>query len=580
MKPTELKKKYIEFFKKKGHKEVVNFSLIPENDPTVLFTTAGMHPLTPYLLGQNHPLGKRLVNIQKCLRTGDIESVGDDFHLTFFEMLGNWSLGDYWKKDSIQFSFEFLTNKKWLGFPINKLAISIFNKDKESFDEWYKLGIPKERLVYLGKKDNWWGPVGKTGPCGPDTEIFYWVGEKKAPKKFDPKDERWIEVWNNVFMQYNKNSDGKLTELKQKNVDTGFGFDRIFTILEGKKSIYETSLFSPVVDMVKDLAKLKKLNKKQEVLVRKIVDHLKASVFILGDENEIVPSNTEAGYVLRRLIRTSMRYGRLLGLEGTFSEGVAELIIELYREDYPLLDKKREFILKELVKEELKFASSLENGLKNFERLVKDKKLSGKNTFLLFQSFGFPLEMTIDLAKEAKVSVDVKGFERELKKHRKLSQTATKGKFGSGLSDHSVEVTKLHTASHLLLAALRKIFGKDIYQKGSNINKERLRFDFNFDRKLHSEEISKIEKIVNQKIKERIPVVKSVMSFEEAKKRGATGVFESKYGKKVNVYSIRNFSREICSGPHVKNTKELGKFKIIKEQSSSAGVRRIKAVLE
>jgi alanyl-tRNA synthetase len=577
MKSSELKKKYIEFFKKKKHKEIHNASLIPENDPTVLFTTAGMHPLTPYLLGQKHPLGKRLVNVQKCLRTGDIENVGDDFHLTFFEMLGNWSLGDYWKEESIKMSFEFLTNKKWLGFSIDKLAISVFKGDQESFNEWNKLGIPKEKITYLGKKDNWWGPVGNTGPCGPDTEIFYWAGEEKAPKVFNPENKKWVEIWNNVFMQYNKNSDSKLTELKQKNVDTGMGFDRILTILEGKKSVYETSLFSPIIKMIKDLTKI---NKKQEVIVRKIADHLRTCVFILGDEKGIVPSNTEAGYVLRRLIRTSMRYGKLLGLEGTFSKDIAELVIEMYKKDYPLLDKNRKIILDELVKEELKFADSLEHGLKKLEKLAKGKKISGKNAFLLFQSFGFPLEMTIDLAKEANILVDVKGFEKELNKHRKLSQTATKGKFGSGLADNSVEVTKLHTTSHLLLATLRKLFGKEIYQKGSNITKERLRFDFNFDRKLDSKEIEKIEEIINQKIKDNIPIVKSVMSFEDAKKKGASGIFESKYGKKVNVYSISSFSKEICSGPHVKNTKELGKFRIIKEQSSSAGVRRIRAVLK
>ncbi len=576
MNADELKNKYIEFFKEKGHKIVPNAPLIPENDPTVLFTTAGMHPLVPYLLGEKHPSGKRLVGVQKCIRTTDVDEIGDDVHLTFFEMLGNWSLGDYWKKEALEWSFEFLTSKKWLGFPVERLAVSVFagneevEKDEESAKIWKELGIPEKRIAYL--KDNWWGPAGKTGPCGPDSEMFYWNSEEEVPEEFDPEDERWVEIWNDVFMQYNKKEDGSYEELTQKNVDTGMGYERVHTLLEGKNSVYETSLFLEIMNKIKELAK-----NEEEKPMRIIADHLRAATFILNEK--IVPSNLEQGYVLRRLIRRSIRYGKIIGIEGRFCSEVAKVIINKYKGDYPSLEENKEFILQALDKEEERFDRTIMAGLKVFEKIA-DKDISGKDAFLLFQSYGFPLEMTVELAKEKGIKVDEEGYYEELKKHQELSRTATKGRFASGLADHSEKTIRLHTAAHLLLAALNKVLGKEIVQKGSNINAERLRFDFNFDRKLTDEEIKKIEDLVNEKIKEGIEVTRRELTLEEAKKEGAHGEFEHKYGEKVYVYSIGDFSKEICSGPHVKNTSELGKFKIVKQKSVGAGVRRIKAVLE
>jgi len=576
---NNLKKRYIEFFKEKKHKEIKNSSLVPENDPTVLFTTAGMHPLVPFLLGEKHPSGKRLVNVQRCLRTGDIEEIGDDSHLTFFEMFGNWSLGDYWKEDAIKYTFEFLTSERWLGLDKSKLAVSVFkgdkniSKDEESAKIWKKVGIPKKRIAFLGKKDNWWGPVGKTGPCGPDSEIFYWNSDKEVPSKFDVNDERWVEIGNNVFMQYNKNSSGKYEELKQKNVDFGGGHERLCMILENKNSIYECSLLFPIVEKIKELSKLE-----NEFSIRKICDHLRSASFLLGDS--VIPNNIERGYVLRRLIRVAIRHGNLLKINKNFTKDVAEIVIRINSENYPHLKEKKKFILDEIEKEEIKFRQTLEKGLKRFEKFSKNKKISGKEAFLLFQSFGFPLEMTEELAKEKKIKIDVIGYKKELKKHQELSRTSTKGKFGSGLADTSKETTKLHTATHLLHAALQKILGKNVEQKGSNITPERLRFDFSFDRKLEESELKKVENLVNEKIKRSLKVKKEEMGVNEAKKSGALGVFEHKYGGKVFVYSIGNFSKEICSGPHVSNTNELGKFKIIKQQSIGSGVRRIKAILE
>ena len=570
MEAKDLRKKYIEFFKKKKHKEIKNSSLIPENDPTVLFTTAGMHPLVPFLLGEKHPAGKRLVNLQRCLRTGDIEEVGDNVHLTFFEMLGNWSLGDYWKNEAIEFTFEFLES---IGLDKEKLAVSVFKgdknapKDEESAKIWKSLGV--ERIVYLDKKENWWGPAGKTGPCGPDTEIFYWNSDEKVPGKFDVKDERWVEIGNNVFMQYNKNSKGKYEELEQKNVDFGGGYERIYSILEGKKNVYECSLLKPIVEKIKEFAKLD-----NEFSVRKICDHVRAATFLLGDG--VVPSNVDQGYVLRRLIRVAIRHGNLLKINKNFTKEVAETVIKIN----PNLKNKKKIILDEIEKEEVKFRKTLEKGLNKFERFAKDKEISGKETFLLFQSFGFPLEMTLELAKEKKVKVDIEGYEKEFNKHQELSRTATKGKFGSGLADTSEETTKLHTACHLLHTALQKVLGSKVEQRGSNINSERLRFDFSFDRKLEEDELKKVEDLVNEQIKKGLEVTREEMSVKKAKEVGAEGVFEHKYGERVFVYSVGNFSKEICSGPHISNTKELGEFKIVKQKSVGSGVRRIKAVLE
>jgi alanyl-tRNA synthetase len=576
MKSTELKKEFIEFFKSKKHKEIVNSSLVPQNDPTVLFTTAGMHPIVPYLLGQKHPLGKRLVNCQKCIRTGDIDEVGDNVHLTLFQMLGNWSLGDYWKEEAITWSFEFLT--KNLGFPIERLAVSVFGgdenskKDEESAKIWLSLGIPKERIAYLGKKNNWWGPAGQTGPCGPDTEMFYWSSSEKAPKKFDSNDNRWVEVWNDVFMEFNKEKDGKYSILKQRNVDTGFGYERVYAILEGVESVYDSSLFRNSVDKIKSLS-----SSYDERSIRIIADHLRAAVFLLAEN--VKPSNLEQGYVLRRLIRRAIRYGKLIGIKDNFTSNVARIIIDDYKREYPSLFINKQDIIDSLDFEEEKFGKTILSGLRLFERLCK-KDINGKDAFLLFQSYGFPIEMTVELAKENKIEVDVSGFEKELAKHQELSRTAAKGKFASGLADHSEQTIKLHTASHLVHAALEQVLGCEIIQKGSNITPERLRFDFGFPRKLTNEEISEVERLVNNRIREGLKVVKEEMSVSEAKKKGAKGVFDHKYGDKISVYNIGDFSSEICSGPHVTNTKELGKFKIVKEETSSAGVRRIRATVE
>lgn len=582
MKARELKKKYIEFFKKKGHKEIASASLIPENDPTVLFTTAGMHPLVPYLLGQPHPLGKRLVNVQKCLRTDDIEDVGDNFHNTFFEMLGNWSLGDYFKKEAIEWSFEFLTAKEWLGIEPERLFFTVFAGDKdappdtESANIWIGLGIPKERIFYLPKKDNWWGPAGETGPCGPDTEIFFDTGKEKCSGECMPGCGcgKFVEIWNNVFMEYNKTKDG-FEKLKQKNVDTGMGVERTTAVLQGKDNVYETELFSSLMALIKREAKSPDIR-----LERILADHMRAAVFILGDRKKIAPSNVGRGYVLRRLIRRSIRTSKQLGLSIDFLNKIAKEIIEIYAIDYPELEENRDFIIQEISKEEAKFCKTLELGLSYLRKLKPiDGKISGKDAFLLFQSYGFPLEMTKEIAAEKGVEVDEAGFREELNKHQEISRQGSQGIFKSGLQDHSTISIRYHTATHLIHAALREVLGKEVEQKGSNITPERLRFDFSYPRKLSPEEIKRVEEIVNKKIEEAIPVKCDEMSPEEALAGGAIGLFGERYREKVTVYTIGNFSKEICTGPHVKNTSEIGKLKIIKEEAVAAGVRRIKAVL-
>ncbi len=562
MEANQIRKKFLNFFEKKGHKIIPSASLVPQDDPTVLFTTAGMQSLVPYLLGQTHPLGKRLANVQKCLRTDDIDEVGDDSHNTFFEMLGNWSLGDYFKKEAIEWSFEFLT--KELNIPLEKLAVSVFEgeqennilRDEESAEIWQSLGIPKERLVYLGREDNWWGPAGKTGPCGPDTEVFCWTGKEQAPAKFAPGDSRWVEVWNDVFMEYNKTEDGKFVPLKQKNVDTGMGLERITAVMQNKSNVFETDLFASIIGK----------NSKAE---RIIADHIRASVFILAEG--IAPSNVERGYVLRRLIRRAIRYGNI--------SGIAEKVIEIYQEPYPELIKNQDFILQELGKEEKAFNKTLERGLKQFEKIARDN-INGKEAFDLYQSFGFPIEMTKELAKEKGIGVDENGFEQELEKHQELSRTAAAGKFKSGLADQSEKTIKYHTATHLLHSALRQILGDKVQQMGSNITSERLRFDFSFDRKLTEQEIKEVENLVNQKIEQDLEIKMEEMPLEQAQKQGALSFFREKYPDKVKVYSIQGFSKEICAGPHVKRTLELNTFKITKEQSSSAGIRRIRATLQ
>jgi alanyl-tRNA synthetase len=582
MKRKELIKKYVEFFISKGHEEILNSSLVPENDPSVLFTTAGMHPLVPYLLGQKHPLGNRLCNVQKCIRTGDIEEVGDSYHHTFFEMLGNWSLGDYWKEDAIKFTFEFYT--KVLKISKEKLAITCFKGDKDAEKDfsssqiWISLGIPKERVAFLGKDDNWWGPVGNTGPCGPDTEIFYWNGKSKSSKKFNPKDKNWVEIGNDVFMQYNKNEKGNYNEAKQRNVDFGGGVERGLAILNNVEDDYKTEIFLPIIKEIEKLSK-KKYEGGKEITraMRIIADHIKASVFIISEG--IIPSNTEQGYVLRRLIRRSVKYARELNLKESISK-IAIPVFSVY-DDYSELQKNKTKILNEIEKEEEKFKQTLERGINQFKKFSNNKKISGEESFLLYQSYGFPIEMIEEECKTHNIKFSEQDFEKELKKHQELSRTAAAGRFKSGLADNSEATTKLHTTAHLLLASLRQVLkDKNINQRGSNITPERLRLDFSFSRKLTDEEIKKIENLVNEKIKQSILVIREEMSLDNARKAGALGIFESKYEEKVFVYSINDFSREICAGPHVNNTKELGHFKIQKEESSSSGVRRIKAVLE
>lgn len=583
MKPLDLKNKYFEFFQSKGHKVIPSASLVPTNDPSVLFNTAGMQPLVPFLLGQSHPQGKRLVNLQKCLRTVDFDHIGDNIHHTFFQMLGNWSLGDYFKKESIAWSFEFLTDKKLLGLPLSKLAFTVYIGDKnvprddESAELWKSLGVKKERIAYLSK-DNFWS-AGETGPCGPSTEIFFWTGDKDAPKKFDPADNLWVEIWNNVFMTYNRKADETLELLKQKNVDTGMGYERTLAAISGKKSAYETELFLP---MIKELEKLsgRKYSAETENM-RIIADHLRASVFLIGDQNGIVPSNVDQGYILRRLVRKAIRLARLIGIGGCFTIQIATIVIENYKKDYPELLQNRAKILSEIEKEEHKFNSTLENGLKEFEKMaVRNKEISGKDAFLLFQSYGFPLEMTQELAAEKKIKVDADGFKEEFQKHQKLSRVGADQKFKGGLSGTTEETIKLHTATHLLNEALRRIISKDIHQRGSNITPERLRFDFNFDRKLTDDELKKVEAEVNRVIGLKLEVKREELPLAAALKSGAQAEFGAKYPEKVSVYSLGNYSKEICLGPHVRNTAELRKFKIIKEEAVAAGVRRIKARVE
>ncbi|MDP3992039.1 MAG: alanine--tRNA ligase [Nanoarchaeota archaeon] len=552
--------KYLDFFKSKNHKIIPSESLIPKNDPTVLFTTAGMHPLVPYLLGQRHPLGKRLANVQRCIRTTDIDAVGDGFHHTFFEMLGNWSLGDYWKKEAIEWSYEFLI--KILKIDKKKLSVTCFAGDKdapkdvESANIWKSLGIKK--IKFLGKEYNWWGPAGKTGPCGPDTEMFV----------------NGIEIWNDVFMQYNKDENGKFLPAKQKNVDTGMGVERTLAILNGLDDNYMTEVWKPIIKQIEKLSSKK--YKGNEKAMRIIADHIKAAVFIIADG--IVPSNTEQGYVLRRLIRRAVRYGRELGIKD-FTSKIAEPVFDIYG-DYKELQRNKKEILNVLSGEEVKFNNTLTNGLKIFDKLIKDKVVSGKDAFLLYQSYGFPAELTQELAKERKIKFNIKEFESELRKHQELSRTASAGTFKSGLSDHSEKTIRLHTATHLLNQALRAVLGPEVKQRGSNITPERLRFDFNFPRKLTQEEISEVEALVNKKISEAMPVQREEMSLKEALSMGAQAEFGMKYPERVSVYFIGGFSKEICTGPHVKNTREIGKFKIVKEESSAAGIRRIKAVVE
>jgi alanyl-tRNA synthetase len=591
MKAAELRRKYIEFFKKHGHVEIKSAPVVPENDPTCLFTTAGMHPLVPYLSGAAHPAGRRLTDVQKCIRTGDIDAVGDPVHLTFFEMLGNWSLGDYFREEAIRFSFEFLTSKEQLGIPLEKLAFTVFAGDEdapfdeEAFELWKSLGVSEERIAKLPKADNWWGPAGVTGPCGTDTEMFYWTGPDPVPAKFDPEDKRWVEIWNDVFMQYNKNAEGKYEPLAQKNVDTGMGLERVTAVLQGKKSCYETEIFAPIfaeLDAVRNVEPIDAANRTPSERI--IADHMRAATFILADG--ITPGRVDQPYVLRRLIRRAIREGKRLGIVGNFTSRIAAVVVREFKEFYPELEAASEVIKSELDREENQFASTLENGTKEFQKMVDrvpefvtHKVISGKNAFNLYETYGFPIELTCEMAAEKGFEVDMAGYEAAYKKHQEQSRAGAEQKFKGGLADHSEETARLHSATHLLQAALRKVLGTHVEQRGSNITADRLRFDFCHPEKMTPEQLKEVEDLVNDAISRKLDIICEEMTVEEAKNAGAMGLFGNKYEARVKVYTMGDVSKEICGGPHANNTAELGHFKIQKEESSSRGVRRIKAVL-
>lgn len=586
MEAQKLREEFIDFFKSKDHVQINSASLIPENDPTVLFTTAGMHPLVPYLLGEKHPMGRRLCDFQKCVRTGDIDEVGDYSHLTFFEMLGNWSLGDYFKKESIGFSYEFLT--KHLGFTNDQLAVTAFAgedgipRDDETADIWRTHGFSDEQIFFYGREDNWWGPAGVTGPCGPDTEIFFDNGQPKCGLDCGPSCHcgKYTEIWNNVFMQYFKDENGQFKPLAQKNVDTGMGLERICCITEGKKTVYDTSLFSGIIGKIEEISGCKYEGEHIRDF-RIVADHLRAATFILGDG--VLPAKVGQGYILRRLIRRSSRYMSKLGYDGIFMEQVCRIIIDQYGPSYPELIRERDTICSAITAEEEKFQKTLSKGLRRFNEMIaeagENKTLDGEHVFRLFDTFGFPIELTSELATENGYKVDMDDFQNRFRTHQEKSRAGAEQIFKGGLADNSEETTKLHTATHLLNAGLRKLIDPNIRQKGSNITADRLRFDFNFDRKLTPEELKSLEDFVNDAIKADIPVICTEMPIEEAKASGAIGVFDSKYSSIVKVYSIGDVSSELCGGPHVTHTGELQGFKIKKEESSAAGVRRIKAVV-
>lgn len=578
-----LKDLYINFFVSKGHKQIPSSPVVPENDPSVLFNTAGMQPLIPYLLGQPHPYGTRLCDYQKCVRTNDLEEVGDTTHHTFFEMLGNWSLGDYFKNESISWSFEFLT--KVLNIPIERLAVTVFAGDdtipfdEVSHDKWLSLGIKEERIART-VSDNFW-IAGESGPCGSDTEIFYFRSNDEIPDVFDPEDDRWVEIWNNVFMQYFKSKDGIVTDLPHKNVDTGMGVERTTAILEGVNDNYLSSVWKDIIDLISELSNLP--YEGNEKSMRIIADHIRTAVFISADPSGIKPSNTDQGYILRRLIRRAIRHAKQLGIDinSNWEEQIAGLILEKYKPYYKELVDNENVVYEVLKNEKIKFNRTLEKGLKEFEKVTKDSKtIDGITAFHLFDTYGFPIELTIELAQEQGITVDKQGYLDKFKEHQELSRTASAGKFKGGLAGNSEIETKYHTATHLLNAALKEVVNKDVHQKGSNITPERMRFDFSCDHKLTDEEKSKTEELVNKWIKESLDVTVREMTKEEAINSGAECMFIEKYPDIVTVYSIGDVSHELCGGPHVKNTSELGHFKIIKEEASSAGVRRIKAILE
>lgn len=591
MTAKELRTMYVEFFKERGHMEIPSASLLPENDPTVLFTTAGMHPLVPYLLGEKHPGGKRLTAIQKCVRTVDIDEVGDDMHLTFFEMMGNWSLGDYFKEESIAMSYDFLTN--YLHIPPQRMAVTVFEgdetvpHDRGAEELWMAQGLKREQIFRYGREENWWGPAGQTGPCGPDTEIFYDMGNPACGPGCGPACScgKYVEIWNNVFMKYNKMADGSFVELKQKNVDTGMGLERVLTIFNGKTNVYETELFRPVMERLEMFLEERSGQEQMPLKNRRIIcEHIRAVSVILGDSKKIVPSNTEQGYILRRLIRRVIRLLKQAGLDYSNLCELAEITVRQYQDTYPELEENHDFILEQLQKEYALFSRTLDEGLKKasryLENIGKGGELSGDLAFKLYDTYGFPIEFTVELAGEKGYGVDMEGFRHRFREHQEKSRQGAAGKFAGGLADHSERTARLHTATHLLNGALRAVLGEEVFQRGSNITAQRLRFDFSFGRKMTKEELEQVEAIVNEAIENKIDVVQEEMTPQEAYAAGAIGVFSDKYGDRVKVYSIPGYSKEICGGPHARNTKELGAFKILKEEASSAGVRRIKAVIE
>ena len=611
----ELRKKYLEFFESKGHAVISSASLIPENDPTVLFTTAGMHPLVPYLLGAKHPSGTKLTDVQKCVRTGDIDEVGDRSHLTFFEMLGNWSLGDYFKMEAIDWSFEFLTSKDYLGIDINKLAVSVFAGDddapfdSESFEKWNSLGIPEERIAKLPKKNNWWGPAGVTGPCGPDTEMFFWVGKEELPgagSNPGNDDDNWLEIWNDVFMQYFKQEDRTFKPLEQQNVDTGMGLERTTAVLNKFSDAFEVDTLKPIINKIEELSG-KKYKESESITksMRVVADHIRTSTMIMTDDRGVAPSNVDQGYIVRRLIRRAVRHGRNLGLENNFCVELSKVVIDIFKDVYKEVNRNAEFALSEMEKEETKFRVTLEQGIKEFEKLLKGfqmalektgraiTEISGKQAFKLYDTFGFPIEMTEELAQENNLTIDKAGFDEAYVAHQELSRQGAEQKFKGGLADHGEMSVKYHTATHLLHAALRKVLGEHVEQKGSNITAERMRFDFSHPDKITPEQIKEVEDLVNAAITKDYQVSFAEMTVDEARAKGAIGLFGDKYGEMVKVYTVGDpnemanakqdsptFSREICGGPHVEHTGVMGHFKIVKEESSSAGIRRIKAILE
>lgn len=589
MKISELRNMYLDFFKKRGHTIIASSSLIPEDDPSALFTSAGMHPLVPYLLGQPHPQGKRLANVQKCVRTTDIEDVGDTTHLTFFEMLGNWSLGDYWKREAITWSYEFLTSDKYLGFDPAKLSVTVFAgdedspRDEESAKIWRSMGIPKERIYFLGKTDNWW-IAGNSGPCGPCTEMFIEVDEiPKCNPNCRPNCNcgHFVEVWNDVFMMYFKSDEGTYTKLKQQSIDTGMGLERTAAMLQGVPSVFDTEVFVPLIEHIEKLSSKKEFSEHEDTLIRIIADHVRSAIMIMADDRHIAPSNVEHGYIVRRLLRKAIHSADRLEIGAGFMVGLADIVVDMFKDVYSEVKRNKEFILKNLEAEERKFRNTLTKALRRFDKIFEESEtITGQDAFLLFTSFGLPLEMTRDLARERNIAIDMDEFVKQFEEHRELSRTATQGKFKGGLADHSENITRLHTATHLLQAALRKVLGSSVQQNGSNITQERLRFDFTFSRKMTPEELKEVEDLVNGVISKNMIVERSFMPYDEAMEKGALAFFKENYGEIVSVYRVDSFSMELCGGPHVERTGVLGKFKIVKQEKIGAGILRIKAILE